>query len=160
MQIAANTVVTINYTLTDDQGQVIDTSEGREPLAYLQGASNIIPGLEKALEGKSTGDSLKVSVAPEEGYGERSDELVQEVPRNLFENADTIEPGMQFQAQSEAGPQLVTVVGVSDESVTIDANHPLAGTTLNFDVEVVEVREATAEEAEHGHVHGPHGHEH
>jgi FKBP-type peptidyl-prolyl cis-trans isomerase SlyD len=160
MQIAANKVVTINYTLTDDQGQVIDSSEGREPLAYLQGASNIIPGLEKALEGKSTGDSLKVSVAPNEGYGERSDELVQEVPRNLFENADSIEPGMQFQAQSEAGPQLVTVVGVGDESVTIDANHPLAGTTLNFDVEVVDVRDATAEEAEHGHVHGPEGHEH
>jgi len=160
MQIAANTVVTINYTLTDDQGQVIDTSEGRDPLAYLQGASNIIPGLENALEGKSTGDNIKVSISPEEGYGERDDQLVQEVPRNLFENADKVEKGMQFQAQSEAGPQLVTVMEVGDETVTIDANHPLAGATLNFDVEVVDVREATAEETEHGHVHEPGGHEH
>jgi len=160
MQIAANTVVTINYTLTDDQGQVIDTSEGRDPLAYLQGASNIIPGLENALEGKSTGDNIKVSISPEEGYGDRDDQLVQEVPRNLFENSDKVEKGMQFQAQSEAGPQLVTVKEVGDETVTIDANHPLAGATLNFDVEVVDVREATDEETEHGHVHGPEGHEH
>lgn len=160
MQIAANSVVTINYTLTDDQGQVIDSSEGREPLAYLQGAHNIIPGLEKALEGKSKGDTMVVEVEPDEGYGPRREELVQDVPRDRFENADKVQQGMQVQAQTEAGPQLFTVLDVADDSVTLDANHPLAGQKLTFSVEVVDVREATAEETEHGHVHGPEGHEH
>jgi len=148
-------VVTIHYTLTNDQGEELDSSrvEGREPLAYVEGAQNIIGGLENALNDKSAGDQLKVSVEPGEGYGEVNEELVQPVPLTAFEGVETIEPGMQFQAQTPDGPQVVRIVEVGDENVTIDANHPLAGQTLHFDVEVVEAREATDEETEHGHVH-------
>jgi FKBP-type peptidyl-prolyl cis-trans isomerase SlyD len=148
-------VVTIHYTLTNNEGEELDSSrvEGREPLTYLEGAQNIIGGLESALNDKTAGDKAKVSVEPAEGYGEVNEELVQPVPRTAFEGVDTIEPGMQFQAQTPGGPQVVRVVEVSDETVTIDANHPLAGQTLHFDVEVVEAREATEEEQEHGHVH-------
>jgi FKBP-type peptidyl-prolyl cis-trans isomerase SlyD len=160
MQISANMVVSIDYTLTDDQGTVIDSSEGRDPLAYIQGIGNIIPGLERALEGKAKGDSLKVSIAPKDGYGERSDELTQKVPKEMFEGDNEIEVGMQFQTMSEMGPQIVTVVAVDNEHVTVDANHPLAGENLNFDVTVVDIREASSEELEHGHVHGPEGHAH
>lgn len=160
MQISANKVVSIDYTLTDDSGAVIDTSEGRGPLAYLQGHGNIIPGLESALEGKSAGDALQVSVAPADGYGERDDTLSQEVPRQMFENADEIQVGMQFQTASEHGMHIVTVTAIDTDNVTVDANHPLAGQTLNFDVKVVEVRDASEEELEHGHVHGPEGHDH
>ncbi|MEN8169141.1 MAG: peptidylprolyl isomerase [Pseudomonadota bacterium] len=160
MQISANMVVSIDYTLTDDQGAVIDSSEGRAPLAYIQGIGNIIPGLENALEGKAQGDSLKVSIAPADGYGERSDDLTQQVPKEMFEGADEIEVGSQFQTMSETGPQVVTVVAVNDEHITVDANHPLAGENLNFDVTIIEIREASAEELEHGHVHGPEGHDH
>lgn len=160
MQISANKVVSIDYTLTDDNGAVIDSSEGRGPLAYLQGHGNIIPGLENALEGKSAGDALQVSVAPAEGYGVRDDSLTQEVPRQMFENADDIQVGMQFQTSSEHGMHIVTVTKIDDEKVTVDANHPLAGQNLNFDVKVVDVRDASEEELAHGHVHGPEGHEH
>lgn len=160
MQISANKVVSIDYTLTNNEGAVIDSSEGRGPLAYLQGHSNIIPGLENALEGKSAGDTLNVTVEPKEGYGERDDNLTQAVPRQMFENADEIQIGMQFQTMTEQGPHIVTVVSIDDENVTVDANHPLAGQTLNFDVKVVEVRDASAEEVEHGHVHDPEGHDH
>lgn len=160
MQISANKVVSIDYTLTNNEGAVIDSSEGRGPLAYLQGHSNIIPGLESALEGKSVGDSLNVTVEPKDGYGERDDNLTQAVPRQMFENADEIQVGMQFQTSTEQGPHIVTVIGIDDENVTVDANHPLAGETLNFDVSVVEVRDATEEEMAHGHVHGPEGHDH
>ena len=155
MQISANKVVSIEYTLTNDQGDVIDTSSGRAPLDYLQGHGNIIPGLENALEGKTAGDSLKVSIAPADGYGERDDALTQAVPRQMFENADEVQVGMQFQTMSEHGPHVVTVVSVDAENVTVDANHPLAGENLNFDVTVVSVRDASAEELDHGHVHGP-----
>ena len=160
MQISANMVVSIDYTLTDDQGAVIDSSEGRGPLAYLHGKNNIIPGLENALEGKAQGDSLLVKVSPEEGYGERSDELTQAVPKQMFEGNDEIQVGMQFQTMTESGPQVVTVVAIDDENVTVDGNHPLAGENLNFDVTIVDIREASAEELEHGHVHGPEGHDH
>lgn len=148
-------VVTINYTLTNNQGEELDSSrgEGREPLAYLEGAQNIIGGLESALNEKNPGDQVKVSVEPAEGYGEINEELVQPVPRTAFEGVDSIEPGMQFQAQTPGGPQVVRVVEVNEETVTIDANHPLAGETLHFDVEVIEAREATDEEQEHGHAH-------
>lgn len=155
MQISANKVVSIEYTLTNDQGDVIDTSTGRAPLDYLQGHGNIIPGLENALEGKTAGDSLKVSIAPVDGYGERDDTLTQAVPRQMFENADEVQVGMQFQTMSEHGPHVVTVVAMDAENVTVDANHPLAGENLNFDVTVVSVREPSAEELDHGHVHGP-----
>ncbi len=160
MQISANKVVSIDYTLTNDQGDVIDTSNGRGPLAYLQGYGNIIPGLETALEGKSAGEAVQVTVAPAEGYGERDDALTQAVPRQMFENADEVQIGMQFQTMTEQGPHVVTVVNVDDENVTVDANHPLAGQTLNFDVSIIEVRDASEEELEHGHVHGPEGEDH
>jgi len=155
MDIARDRIVMINYTLTDDSGQEIDSSKGREPLAYLHGAGNIIPGLEASLEGKTAGDELTVSIPPEKGYGERDDDMVQEVPRDRFPEEAEIDVGTQFQTMSPAGPQIVTVVGVTDEQVTVDANHPLAGMKLNFEVDVVAVREANAQELEHGHVHGP-----
>ncbi|MFU8837327.1 MAG: FKBP-type peptidyl-prolyl cis-trans isomerase [Thiohalomonadaceae bacterium] len=160
MQISANKAVSIDYTLTNNQGEVIDTSSGREPLAYLQGHGNIIPGLESALEGKAAGDNVKVTVAPADGYGERDDALTQAVPRQMFENADEIQIGMQFQTMSEHGPHVVTVISIDADNVTVDANHPLAGETLNFDVTIVEVRDASPEELDHGHVHGPDGHHH
>lgn len=160
MQIAQNSVVAFHYTLTNDAGEVLDSSEGREPLAYLHGAGNIIPGLEKELEGRVAGDKLNATIAPAEGYGEKQDQLVQEVPRDAFQGVESIEPGMQFQAQTEGGPLMVTVTQVGGDTVTVDGNHPLAGQTLNFDVEVASVREASDEEAEHGHVHGEGGQEH
>lgn len=160
MQIANNVVASIEYTLTDDQGTVIDSSVGGEPLAYLHGAGNIIPGLEEALEGKQSGDSFKVSIPPEAGYGEKNDALLQVVPRSMFRGVDQIEPGMQFHAQTDYGMQVITVTKVEDDNVTVDGNHPLAGQTLNFDVKVVEVRPATQEELDHGHVHGAGGHDH
>lgn len=155
MQIAENKVATIHYTLTDNDGQTLDSSSGGDPLAYLHGAGNIIPGLEKALEGKVEGDTVSVTVEPGEGYGERNEDLVQSVPRAAFEGVDNVEAGMQFEAQSPDGNVVrVTVTEVGDDQVTVDANHPLAGQTLNFDVEVAEVREASEEEKGHGHVHG------
>ncbi len=153
MQIAKDKVVAIDYTLKDDDGSVLDTSEGKEPLAYLHGSGNIIPGLEKALEGKAQGDEVNVQVPPEEAYGERRDDLQQVVPRNMFQGVDELQVGMQFQAQSEAGEQIVTIAAIEGDDVTVDANHPMAGVPLNFEVKVVEVREATDEEKEHGHAH-------
>lgn len=157
--IANDSVVRFNYTLTNDQGEVLDQAQG-EPLTYLHGAHNIIPGLENALVGKSAGDKLKVRVAAPEAYGDYYAELVQEVPREMFQGVDHIMPGMQFQAQTDDGVQLVTVKSVDDENVIIDGNHPLAGQDLTFDVEIVDVRPATPEELEHGHAHGPNGHHH
>jgi FKBP-type peptidyl-prolyl cis-trans isomerase SlyD len=160
MSITVNKVVTLDYTLTDDEGTVVDKSEGGNFL-YLHGASNIIPGLEQALEGKAAGDELTVAVEPKDGYGERNDEMTQVVPREMFDSETEIQPGMQFHAQSPDGQMLVvTVVDVNDEKVTVDGNHPLAGVNLNFDVKVVDVRDATQEELDHGHVHGTGGHEH
>jgi FKBP-type peptidyl-prolyl cis-trans isomerase SlyD len=153
MKIAKNTVVTFDYKLTNDAGEVLDTSEGAAPLDYLHGAENIVPGLEKALEGKSVGDQLNVSVSPEEGYGPRDEELIQAVPREMFQGVDELEVGMQFQAESEHGVHVVRIASVNGDEVTVDANHPLAGETLHFDVTVRGVREASGEELEHGHVH-------
>lgn len=160
MQIAQNSVVAFHYTLTNDAGEVLDSSEGREPLTYLHGAGNIIPGLEKELEGRQAGDKLNATVAPSEGYGEKQEQLVQEVPRDAFQGVESVEPGMQFQAQTQGGPLMVTVTGVEGDTVTVDGNHPLAGQTLNFAVEIASVREASQEEVEHGHVHGEGGVEH
>jgi FKBP-type peptidyl-prolyl cis-trans isomerase SlyD len=159
MQIQDQKVVSIDYTLTGSDGQVIDSSQGRGPLAYLHGAGNIIPGLEKALTGKSAGDAVNAKIPPGEAYGEKDPQLVQAVPRDRFPAQD-IKVGMQFQAQGGGQSRVVTVVNVDPENVTIDANHPLAGQTLNFDVKVVDVRDATQEELAHGHVHGPDGHHH
>lgn len=160
MQISKHKAVAIEYTLKNDSGEVIDTSEGQDPLSYLHGAGNLISGLEQALEGKSEGEELKVTVSPEDAYGERMDELVQKVPRDRFEGADELEVGMRFHASSDHGETLVTITDVSDDEVTVDGNHPLAGQTLHFDVKVVDVRDASAEEVEHGHIHGPGGHDH
>lgn len=161
MQIAENTIVAIHYTLTNAAGEKLDSSaEQNEPLTYLHGHGNIIPGLESALLGKQAGDTLNVEVAPQDGYGEHHEQMIQQVPRSAFEGVDTLEPGMQFQADTGAGMRLFTITTIAGDEVTIDGNHPLAGETLNFDVEVVEVRDASAEEIEHGHAHGAGGHEH
>lgn len=161
MSISNNSVVSFHYTLTDSDGKQLDQSnDERGPLVYLHGAGNIIPGLEKQLEGKSVGDKLTAQVPAAEAYGERSDNLIQELPANMFTGVEKVEVGMEFQAQTEQGTQIVRVAAVEGDTVTIDANHPLAGVDLNFDVEVTDVRDATEEEISHGHVHGPEGHEH
>lgn len=154
MQIEKDRVVAIQYTLKDDDGTVLDASTEDQPLEYLHGAGNIIPGLEKALEGRDEGEQLSVNVPPEEAYGERDDNLKQEVSRELFQGVESVEPGMRFQAQTQAGVQIVTVTEVEGESVTVDANHPLAGQALNFEVAVDKVREATDEEKAAGQVQG------
>jgi FKBP-type peptidyl-prolyl cis-trans isomerase SlyD len=150
MQIAQNTVVSIDYTLTDADGQVIDSSQGREPLTYVHGSGQLIPGLESALEGQSAGNDVEVKVAPDEAYGERDERLVQAVPRAAFQGVDRVETGMRFQARGDEGQsRLITVTAVEGDTVTIDANHPLAGKPLHFKVSIVEVREADeANEAE------------
>ena len=154
MQAEADTVVSIDYTLKDNDGEVIDTSEGREPLSYLHGHGNIIPGLEKALEGKTEGDELQVSVEPEEGYGPHRDELVQQVSMEAFAGIDQVEPGMKFNAESAQGPLVVKVTKIEGDQVTIDANHDLAGQELNFEVTVRDIREASSDELEQGQVSG------
>jgi FKBP-type peptidyl-prolyl cis-trans isomerase SlyD len=154
VNIAQKCVVSFYYKLTNSEGEQLDSSDGQEPLKYLHGASNIVPGLEKELEGKKAGDALKVEVQPEEGYGQVNPQLVQKVPHSAFEGAPEIKAGMQFQAEGPDGQaQLITVKEVSDDEVTVDGNHPLAGQVLNFDVTIEDVREASAEELEHGHAH-------
>jgi FKBP-type peptidyl-prolyl cis-trans isomerase SlyD len=160
MVVAENKVVLIHYTLKDGEGNVVDSSSGGEPLAYLHGRGNLISGLEKELEGKTTGDKLNVSISPADGYGERDANLVQRVPRRSFGGA-SVKPGMQFQAQTSSGEtRIATVKAVQGDMVTVDMNHPLAGEQLHFEVEITEVRDATEEELAHGHVHGPGGHHH
>ncbi len=160
MVVAHNKVVQIHYTLTNDAGAVLDSSSGGEPLAYLHGNGNLIPGLEKALEGKGAGEKLSVKVSAEEGYGTRDPSLVQDVPRRAFKGIDNISVGMQFQADSNQGPRMVTVTRIAGDMVTVDGNHPLAGEDLNFAVEIAEIREASEEELAHGHVNGAGGHHH
>lgn len=161
MQIAANKAVSIDYTLTDETGTVLDTSKGAAPLVYLHGTGSIIPGLERALEGKSEGDELQVTVEPADAYGEYSPELLAQVDKALFEGVDDVQVGMQFHTAGPQGQaQIVTVREIEGNNVTIDGNHPLAGKRLNFDVKVVGVRDASAEELAHGHIHGEGGHHH
>lgn len=160
MQVSEHKVVTLNYEVVDDQGQLIDRSEDDGPLAYIHNTGQLIPGLENALEGRSQGDRLSIDVPPDQGYGERDEEGVQTVSRDQFDDDAAIEAGMQFEAQDDDGHQIVTVVGVDDDNITLDTNHPLAGKTLHFEVEIIEVRDATPEELDHGHVHGPGGHQH
>nr|WP_203434401.1 peptidylprolyl isomerase [Nitrosococcus halophilus] len=160
MQVSDRKVVYIHYTLKNKEGTVLDSSSQETPLAYIHGIGSIIPGLEKALAGKSEGDKFNISVDPEEAYGERNETLIQAVPRDAFQGVEDLQEGMQFQAQTPSGPQLITVTEIGTEQVMVDANHPLAGETLDFDVEVVDIREATEEELEHGHVHGAGGHHH
>ena len=161
MTIAANKAVSIEYTLTNDDGDVIDSSTGGAPLVYLQGAGNIIPGLEKALEGKAVGEELTVTVEPEDAYGEYSAELVSTLSASMFEGVDQLEVGMQFHASAPDGQmQIVTIRDLDGDDVTVDGNHPLAGQRLTFQVKVVAVRDASEEEVAHGHVHGEGGHQH
>lgn len=161
MLIANQHVVAIDYTLSNDAGEVIDSSAGAEPLVYLHGAGNIIAGLEKALLGKAVGDELDVSIEPEEAYGEYSAELITNLGREMFEGVDQLEVGMQFHASApDGGMQIVTIRDIDGDQVTIDGNHPLAGQQLNFKVKVVSIRAASEEELAHGHVHGEGGHQH
>jgi FKBP-type peptidyl-prolyl cis-trans isomerase SlyD len=160
VQIAADAVVLIHYTLKDDAGKVLDSSGKGEPLAYIQGHGNLVPGLEKALEGKKDGDSVAVTLSPNEGYGIRNEALVQRVPKRSLQGSGEIRKGMQFRAQTEEGLRVFTVTAIVGDMVALDGNHPLADQTLHFDVNIVSVREATAEELEHGHVHGAGGHHH
>ena len=160
MQIEDQRVVVMHYTLTNEGGEVLDSSRSGEPLAYLQGSGNIIPGLEKALAGKQAGDKLQVKVAPAEGYGERDPALVQQLPKRAFKGVGDLRVGMQLQAQGEHGMRIITVTKIAGDMVTVDGNHALAGVPLTFDVDIVEVRAATQEEMSHGHVHGPGGHHH
>ena len=160
MQIESNSVVTLHYTLKDNDGKIIDQSDDGSFL-YLHGAMNIIPGLENALTGKAAGDELSVSVTPEQGYGVKDPARIQDVPKEMFEGNDDIQVGVQFHAEGPDGAAVVvTVVEVKDDVVVIDGNHALAGVDLNFDVKIVEVRAASEEEVSDGHVHGPHGHAH
>jgi len=160
MQITQDSVVAIHYTLRNDAGETLDSSSGSEPLAYIHGHGNLVPGLERELAGKQAGDNLKVRIAPIDAYGEADASLIQDVPRNAFGGVAEIQVGMQFTAQSNHGPHTVTVTQVSVDTITVDGNHPLAGQHLNFEVAVTEVRAATQEELAHGHVHGPGGHHH
>ena len=154
MQIAENTAVSIHYTLTNDQGEVLDSSNGGDALVYLHGSGNIISGLEAALLGKKVGDKFNVRIEPKDAYGEVAEDMVQIISKDMFEGIDQIEVGMQFHADVSYGSGIVTVVNIDGDNVTIDGNHPLAGEALNFDVEIIEVRPATKEELDHGHIHG------
>jgi FKBP-type peptidyl-prolyl cis-trans isomerase SlyD len=161
MQIAKDSVVSFDYTLTGPDGKVIDTSDGRAPLTYLHGAGSIIPGLESQLAGKQAGDSLTATVAPDQAYGVRNEQLAQTVSRSHFPPNQMLMVGQQFQARGPNGSTgTIRISKIDGDNITVDANHPLAGMTLTFAVKIVEVRAATPEEVEHGHVHGPGGHQH
>jgi FKBP-type peptidyl-prolyl cis-trans isomerase SlyD len=158
VEITADRVVLIHYTVKGDDDGVIDSSAGGEPLAYIHGHGNLVAGLEQALDGKRDGDKVVVSVTPADGYGVHDAALIQRVPKRSLQGAGQIKKGMQFQGQTPDGMRLFTVTALVGDMVTLDGNHPLADKTLNFDVDVVTVREATSEELEHGHVHGAGGH--
>ena len=156
-------VVSMHYTLTDDDGNIIDSSESAEPLTYLHGSHQIVPGLERALEGKSVGHKAEVRVTPDEGYGPRNDDARQKVDRGAFPPEADVQVGLSFQAMDEANdqPLMGRIVEIEGDQVTVDFNHPLAGMTLNFDIEIAAVRDATDEEKDHGHAHGEGcGHDH
>lgn len=160
MKIEKDSVATIHYTLTNEEGEVLDTSQGGDPLKYLQGHGNLVPGLEKELEGKKPGDSFKTVVEPAEAYGEYDDNLIFTVEKSEFEDPDQLEIGTNFQAEIGGDAKLCTVMDLGEDTVKFNANHPLSGMTLSFDISVQDVRSATEEELEHGHVHGDGGHHH
>ncbi|VAW46412.1 FKBP-type peptidyl-prolyl cis-trans isomerase SlyD [hydrothermal vent metagenome] len=159
MNIEKDKIALIEYTLTNAEGEVMDASDGN-PLAYLQGHNNLIPGLEKELEGKTTGDKFTVTIAATDAYGERVENLIQTVSKDMFQGVDQLEVGMRFEAQSEQGMHSVEITAIEEDQVTVDGNHPMAGLELTFNVEVKDVRDATPEELEHGHAHGAGGHQH
>lgn len=160
MKIENNKVVSIHYTLKDDNGTILDTSDGKTPLPYIQGVGQLIPGLENQLQGKVKGDKLNVSIAPADAYGEYREDMVFQVGKDGFRGEEELREGMQVEVELEQGRSIAIVTKIEGEEVTLDLNHPLAGQTLHFDVEVMEVREASAEELSHGHVHGVGGHQH
>ena len=160
MQIKENSVVNIHYTLTNDAGEVLDSSSGKEPLMYMHGHNNLIPGLEDQLAGKKAGDKFNADVEAEDAYGLHHEEAIQQIPLSALANIPNLEVGMQLQASTDQGPVAVRVAEINDEHVVLDGNHPLAGERLHFAVEVVSVRDATPSELEHGHAHGGDGHHH
>jgi len=161
MKVGKDKVVLMHYTLKNDAGDVIDSSDGADPLPFLQGHGNIIPGLESALEGSKVGDKLDVSIKPEEGYGERMKDAIQEIPSSALQGVDEVKVGMQLQSQDKDGNAfLVSVTKIEDDKITVDGNHPLAGQTLHFSVSIESVRKAEAEELSHGHVHADGQHNH
>ena len=160
MKIAKDSVVTMNYTLKNDAGEVMDTSAGRDPLVYLHGVGALIPGLENEFEGKMANDKVSAVIAPEDAYGARSEDLLRVVSKDGFQGEEELLEGMRVQLDTEHGPMVAVVSAITGDEVTLDMNHPLADMTLYFDVEVVDVRPATADELAHGHVHGDGGHHH
>ena len=154
MKVEKNKVVTIQYTLKDEKGSVLDSTEKGNPFLYIQGHQNIIPGLESELEGKGKGDVFNVTISPKDGYGETNPNLVQEIPKDQFPEPSEIQEGMQFQADTPVGPMILTVLEILESAIKVDGNHPLAGKDLHFEVKVVDVRDATPEEIDHGHVQG------
>jgi len=161
MKVGKDKVVLMHYTLKNDAGDVIDSSDGADPLPFLQGHGNIIPGLESALEGSKVGYNLDVSIEPEEGYGLRMKDAIQEIPSSALQGVDEVKVGMQLQSQDKDGNAfLVTVTKIEDDKITVDANHPLAGETLHFSVSIESIRKAEAEELSHGHVHADGQHNH
>lgn len=160
MQVAKDRVVRFHYTLKDVDGGLIESSEGAQPLAILWGHGGLIAGVERALDGLVAGDSVEVTVSPEDGYGQRRDDLLQRLPKKYFRQPDKLKPGMVTEIRTERGVRVVTVVKTGMTVIDVDGNHPLAGQTLQFAIQVVDVREATPEEIDHGHVHGDGGHAH
>ena len=160
MKIQNDLVVSIHFGVAEVDGNALDSTENGAPLEFIQGSHYLVPGLEAELDGKEVGDKFDVKLAPTQAYGEFQEDLVQEVPLSLFEGVEKVEVGMSFQAESDQGPRTVEVTAVNGDMVSIDANHPLAGMTLQFVGEVVGVRKATAEELQHGHVHSAHSHGH
>jgi FKBP-type peptidyl-prolyl cis-trans isomerase SlyD len=160
MKIENGRVAIIHYTLKNAEGKVMESSSGQDPMGYIHGENNIIPGLERALEGRLAGIQLNVVIPPHEAYGMRDEQLIRDVPIEQFGSSVTLEPGTHLQVESQEGIQVVTVLQVQPDSVKVDFNHPLAGETLYFDIEILEVRAATAAELDHGHVHGAGGHHH
>lgn len=160
MKITKHSVVTMHYTLKNQEGMILDSSEGREPLVYLHGVGGLIPGLESELNDKLQGDKVSAVIAPQDAYGEIRKDMLHVVPKSGFQGEEELMEGMQVQLDTEHGPQIAVVSKISGDEVTLDLNHPLAGMTLYFDVEIVGVREAQKEEISHGHVHGHGGHHH
>jgi FKBP-type peptidyl-prolyl cis-trans isomerase SlyD len=160
--VATDKIVTFHYTLTDEEGEVIDSSEGDDPMMYLHGADNVVPGLERAMLGRSVGDRFDVTVAPADGYGERDERGVHRVHRGEFPREMPLQRGVRIEAQAQGSDHAIPawIAGVEGDQVIVDFNHPLAGVTLRFAVEITAIRDATPEELAHGHPHGPDGHHH
>ncbi|WP_448548809.1 FKBP-type peptidyl-prolyl cis-trans isomerase [Thalassotalea fusca] len=157
MKISANKVVVLHYAVSDSEGTLIDSSYDHKPLAVIHGTGYLIPGLENALADRQAGDKFEVDVKAEDAYGERQEGFIQSLPKEMFAGIEDLEVGSQLRASTDDGEQTVIVIDISDDEITVDGNHPLAGIDLNFDVEIIEVRDATEEELAHGHVHGEGG---